>query len=52
MKAKEEVTITITEDDANNLYVLLRESKDTGEKDWDKSIERIFKKVEKEINYL
>ena len=42
--------ITLTEQELYDLFILVQESKDTGDKEWDKSMESIYKKLEDSIN--
>jgi hypothetical protein len=41
--------ITLTEKEAYDLFILVQESKDTGDKEWDKNMENIYKKLEEKI---
>lgn len=40
---------TLTEKEIYDLFILVQESKDTGNKEWDKSMESIYKKLQSKI---
>ena len=42
--------IRLTEQELYDLLILIQESKDTGNKGWDKSMESIYKKLADNIN--
>ena len=41
--------ITLTEKEAYHLFILVQESKDTGNEEWDKVMENIYKKLNEKI---
>ena len=41
--------LTLTEKEAYNLFILVQESKDTGDKELDENMENIYKKLEEKI---
>ena len=43
------MTISLTEKELYDLFILVQESKDTGDKGWDKSMESIYKKLEDKV---
>lgn len=44
-----ELKIILTEEEAYNLYILVGESKDTDNKEWDETMKNIYKKLSKII---
>jgi len=43
------IKISLTEEEAYNLYVLVKESKDTDDIEWDKTMESIYKQLYENI---
>ena len=41
--------ISLTEKEIYDLFILVQESKDTGDKEWDKNMEIIYKKLQSKI---
>jgi len=45
----ENINITLTPDEANELYALLKESCNTGNKEWDEIMKNILHKIDNEL---